>query len=111
MRLFGASLKRLEDPRLLRGQGTFVEDLRLPGLRHVAFVRSAHPPARSRSAAGALPDGAALSPAAVSPSVVAIPAVVPHEALRPCAQPPLARGRVRYVGEPLAAVVAADRYA
>src|SRR5262245_34380574 len=110
MRFFGASLKRLEDSRLLRGQGTFVEDLRLPGVQHVAFVRSVHPHARFRLDAGALPDGAALYTAADLPSIV-VPTVVPHEALRPCAQPPLARGRVRYVGEPLAAVVAADRYA
>jgi carbon-monoxide dehydrogenase large subunit len=49
--------------------------------------------------------------AADFPGVSAIPAVISHEALRPCAQPPLARDRVRYVGEPLAAVVAATRYA
>jgi carbon-monoxide dehydrogenase large subunit len=112
--LFGASLKRLEDPRLLRGQATFVEDLRLPGLRHVAFVRSVHPHARFRvdaGRAGAVPVGAALYTAADFPGVIAIPAVVPHEALRPCAQAPLARDRARYVGEPLAVVVAPTRYA
>jgi len=113
MRLFGASLKRLEDPRLLRGQAMFVEDLRLPGLRHVAFVRSVHPHARFRvdaGRAGAGPGGA-LYTAADFPGVIAIPAVVSHEALRPCAQAPLARDRARYVGEPLAAVVAPTRYA
>jgi len=114
MSLFGASLKRLEDPRLLRGQATFVEDLRLPGLRHVAFVRSVHPHARFRvdaSRAGTVSVGAALYTAADFPGVIAIPAVVPHEALRPCAQAPLARDRARYVGEPLAVVVAPTRYA
>jgi carbon-monoxide dehydrogenase large subunit len=114
MSLFGASLKRLEDPRLLRGQATFVEDLRLPGLRHVAFVRSVHPHARFRvdaSRAGIVSVGAALYTAADFPGVIAIPAVVPHEALRPCAQAPLARDRARYVGEPLAVVVAPTRYA
>ena len=44
----GQSLKRLEDPRLLKGQATFLEDLRLPDVRHVAFVRSMHPHARFR---------------------------------------------------------------
>ena len=39
-RFFGTSVRRLEDPRLLRGQATFIEDLSLPGLLHVAFVRS-----------------------------------------------------------------------
>ena len=111
MSLFGASLKRLEDPRLLRGQAMFVEDLRLPGLRHVAFVRSVHPHARFRLDARAVPDGAALYTAADFPSAIAIPAVVSHAALRPCAQAPLARERARYVGEPLAAVVAPTRYA
>lgn len=113
MRLFGASLKRLEDPRLLRGQAMFVEDLRLPGLRHVAFVRSVHPHARFRvdaGRAGAGPGGA-LYTAADFPGVIAIPAVVSHEALRPCAQAPLARDRARYVGEPLALVAAPTRYA
>jgi carbon-monoxide dehydrogenase large subunit len=35
----GAPLKRFEDPRLLRGQATFIEDLELPRMLHVAFVR------------------------------------------------------------------------
>lgn len=48
-RYFGTPLKRLEDPRLLRGQATFVDDLRLAGVRHVAFVRSIHPHARFRA--------------------------------------------------------------
>src|SRR5215467_15250020 len=110
MKLFGASLKRLEDPRLLRGQATFVEDLRLPGLRHVAFVRSVHAHARFRLDSGAVADRGAVYTAADFPSIAAIPTVVSHEALRPCAHPPLARDRARYVGEPLAAVVADSRY-
>src|SRR4029450_229052 len=61
--------------------------------------------------AGPLLVGAALYTAADFPGVIAIPAVVPHEALRPCAQAPLARDRARYVGEPLAVVVAPTRYA
>ena len=111
MRLFGAPLKRLEDPRLLRGQATFVEDLRLPGLRHVAFVRSLHAHARFRLDSRAVADGGAVYTAADFLSIAAIPAVVSHEALRHCAHPPLARDRTRYVGEPLAAVVADSRYA
>src|SRR5262249_12614771 len=58
-----------------------------------------------------LPAGVAVYTAADFPSIVAIPAVVSLEALRPCAQAPLARDRARYVGEPLAAVVAVSRYA
>src|SRR5262245_33956941 len=109
MTLFGASLRRLEDPRLLRGQATFVEDLRLPGLRHVAFVRSVHAHARFRLDSGAVADGAAVYTAADFPSITAIPTVISHEALRLCAHPPLARDRARYVGDPRA-VVADSRY-
>ncbi len=111
MTLFGASLRRLEDPRLLRGQAMFVEDLRLPGLRHVAFVRSVHAHARFRLDSRAVAEGVAVCTAADFPSIAAIPAVVSHESLRPCAHPPLARDRARYVGEPLAVVVAESRYA
>ncbi len=43
---FGASVPRREDPRLLRGEGRFVDDIKLPGLLHAAFVRSPHAHAR-----------------------------------------------------------------
>lgn len=45
---FGQPLRRLEDQRLLPGEATFIDDLRLPGVLHVAFVRSAHAHARIR---------------------------------------------------------------
>ena len=116
-RFSGQSLKRLEDPRLLKGQATFIEDLRVSDVRHVAFVRSMHPHARFR---------VDTSPATAVPGVVAvftamdfqgmrefreIPTVVSHPALRPCGQPPLATDKVRYVGEAMVAVVADSRYA
>ncbi len=43
---FGASVPRREDPRLLRGEGRFVDDIKLPGMLHAAFVRSPHAHAR-----------------------------------------------------------------
>ncbi len=46
---FGASVPRREDPRLLRGEGRFVDDIKLPGMLHVAFVRSPHAHARIRA--------------------------------------------------------------
>src|SRR5215467_2148754 len=46
---FGAAVKRKEDPALLAGKGRFVDDVRLPGSLHAAFVRSPHPHARIRS--------------------------------------------------------------
>ena len=42
----GARLRRREDARLLTGRGTFVDDIRLPGVVHAAFVRSPHAHAR-----------------------------------------------------------------
>ena len=46
-RYFGASVARVEDPRLLRGDGRFVDDIKLPGLLHAALVRSPHAHASS----------------------------------------------------------------
>jgi carbon-monoxide dehydrogenase large subunit len=46
---FGAAVRRREDPRFLRGEGRFVDDVTLPGLLHAAFVRSPHAHARLRS--------------------------------------------------------------
>src|SRR5438309_142953 len=43
---FGAAVKRREDPRFLRGEGRFVDDVTLPGLLHAAFLRSPHAHAR-----------------------------------------------------------------
>src|SRR5262245_70508 len=43
---FGASVPRREDPRLLRGEGRFVDDVKRPGMLHAAFVRSPHAHAR-----------------------------------------------------------------
>lgn len=42
-RLIGASARRVEDPRLLTGQGRFVDDVSVPGMLEAAFVRSPHP--------------------------------------------------------------------
>jgi carbon-monoxide dehydrogenase large subunit len=108
----GAAVRRLEDPRLLRGQATFIEDLELPRQLYVAFARSEYPHARLRAIhladARAL-DGVVAAVSAYELGAKTIPAVVPHPALRPCGQPILADGFVRYVGEPIAAVVAKTR--
>ncbi|MBV9134623.1 MAG: xanthine dehydrogenase family protein molybdopterin-binding subunit, partial [Chloroflexi bacterium] len=99
----GAAMRRLEDPRLLRGQATFIEDLELPRQLHVAFARGEYPHARLRTirVADALQVAGVVSVAtAYDLGARRIPAVVPHPALRPCGQPILADGAVRYVGEP-----------
>src|SRR5437870_6220517 len=61
---FGASVLRREDPRLLRGEGRFVADIKLPGMLHASFVRSPHAHARI----GAIDTRAALG----LPGVVAV---------------------------------------
>jgi carbon-monoxide dehydrogenase large subunit len=108
----GAALRRLEDPRLLRGQASFIEDLELPRQLLVAFVRSEYPHARL----AAVDLMGARAVAGVVDAVVAadigirrIHATVTHAALRPCGQPILADEVVRYVGEPIAAIVAQSR--
>jgi len=113
----GRPLKRLEDQRLLRGEATFIDDLDMVGVLHVAFVRSIHAHARVRvdaRAARVVPGVAGVFTAADferAGGVPEIPTAVAHEALRPCRQPILACGTVRFVGEPIAVVLAADRYA
>ncbi|MGI5472421.1 xanthine dehydrogenase family protein molybdopterin-binding subunit [Streptomyces sp. CA-132043] len=115
-RLVGRSVARREDPRLLAGRGRFVDDIALPGMLHAQFVRS--------TVAHAEVTGVDLSAVRQVPGVVAaftaedlglgdITARLdrPLTEFVPTAMPVLARARVRYVGEPLAVVVARDAYA
>ena len=107
----GASVLRHEDTRHLLGEGEFVADLRLPGTRDVAFVRS--PLAHARVRAVAKPAGreadvfAAADLAGVSP--IHAPSALPG--FKRSRQPIFAADRVRHVGEILAACVAEDRAA
>jgi carbon-monoxide dehydrogenase large subunit len=115
---FGASVKRKEDPALLRGEGQFVDDIHLPGMLHAAFVRSPHAHAKlgriDTSAALALPGVHAVLTYADLPEPVrrqTLPLLVPHPALRQPRMPyALARDEVCYVGEPVACVIAENRY-
>jgi len=114
---FGQRIKRNEDPRLLTGGGTFVDDVTLPDLLHAAVLRSPHAHARVRrvdtAGAEALPGVVAvythgdLPPSLQEP----LPRLIPHPALvHHKTQYALARDKVRHVGEPVAFVVAASRY-
>ena len=116
----GTSVPRNEDARLLTGRALFVDDVQLPGMLHAAFVRSPYAHARlgaiDASEARAMPGVAAVytaddlgdywkpGPLLVPPPPV--PGMVFHERT----QVPLARGKVRQVGEPVALVVAESRY-
>jgi carbon-monoxide dehydrogenase large subunit len=115
--VIGAAIKRKEDFRLLTGRGKYAADVRLPGLLHAAALRSPHPHARITAvradAARALPGVAAVITADDLGPVGRIPVRLGQRAGAgpiACLQPPLATGVVRYVGEPVAFVVAASRY-
>src|SRR5258707_8213082 len=115
-RWFGAPVQRLEDPRLLRGRGTFVDDIDLPEMLHAAVLRSTHAHARiltiDTSAAHALPGvHLVLTASDLGEVLEPSPLLVPHQALtQPRTQLPLAKSEVRYVGEAVAYVVADTRY-
>jgi len=111
----GRSLPRLEDEALLRGSGRFADDISFPLQLHMRVVRSEHAHGRivsiDASAARALPDVAAVWTADdirdLAPIDFRDPAA---EVLKPYRQYALARERVRYAGEPVAAVFAEDAY-
>ena len=111
----GAAVRRIGDARLLTGRGEFLDDHKLPGLLHLAFVRSPHAHARVRSVN--------TDPATALPGVVA--AFTGRDLLERCSpirvecalpdyQPTersvVAVDTVRFVGEPVAVVLAEDRY-
>lgn len=115
MNQVGQSLKRREDPRLLRGEGSFAADVRRPGMTHAAVLRSPHAHAlilridasRARAADGVfhvLVAGDDERLAAKIPMRMS-----PVESMAPFLQRPIAAGKVRYAGEPVAAVVAVSR--
>jgi aerobic carbon-monoxide dehydrogenase large subunit len=112
----GASLPRTEDPRLLRGRGRFADDLSLPGQLWARIVRSpaAHGRLLSVDTRQALRRrGAALVVTAADlPGRLLIPVRLAVEGtdLSPYLQPVLAADTVRYVGEPVAVVLAEDPY-
>jgi carbon-monoxide dehydrogenase large subunit len=112
MSMIGASLRRREDPALLRGQGQYVEDVRLPGMLHMAVVRSPYPHARIEridlDAARRVPGVLGAFAAADLPEIGGPMGDPAPQGFKAAPRPVLARERVRYVGEPIAVVVAED---
>ena len=114
--MIGASIKRVEDPRFITGKGLYTDDIQLPGLTYAVFVRSPHAHAKINSlnisAARAMPGvaaiytGADMQKAGIGGPICgwSLPGLKnpPH--------PPMAVDRVRYVGEPIAVVLATDPY-
>ena len=110
-RLFGAHVRRREDPRLITGRGRYVADVALPGMLHVAVHRSAHAHARLVSVEpGAARRGAGVAHVLVPADVAALgrlPLLVPHPSLlAPACAEVLPQEVVSYVGQPIALVVA-----
>ena len=112
----GKPMPRREDERLVRGQGKFVDDIRLPGTVHLHVVRTAYAHARiiriDTTAAMALPGVIRiLTHADLGPAGKPMPLQIPlGEIQHPVTQPPLAADRVAYAGQPVVAIVAEDRY-
>jgi aerobic carbon-monoxide dehydrogenase large subunit len=115
---FGARVLRIEDPALLTGRARFVDDIKLPGMLHGAFLRSPHPHALilgiDAAAARAMPGVHAVLTADDLPgrlATVPMATPVPNAAIAAMrTQMALARGEVCYAGEAIALVVAEDRY-
>lgn len=114
----GAPIRRKEDRRFLTGRGQFVDDVKLPNTLHAAIVRSPHAHARIVSID--------TGPAQEMPGVAAVltfediaatlePRPIPvrlraYSDLLKFLQYPLAHGKVHYVGDPVAVVLADSRY-
>jgi carbon-monoxide dehydrogenase large subunit len=119
-RYFGERIKRNEDPRLLTGQGLYVDDVDLPNMLHAAFLRSPYAHARINNID--------VSQALQRPGVVAIytandlgdywkpgpllvsPPPVKNIVFNEKTQVPLAKDKVKFAGEPLVMVLAESRY-
>ncbi|MFN0302683.1 MAG: xanthine dehydrogenase family protein molybdopterin-binding subunit, partial [Burkholderiales bacterium] len=118
-RYIGTRTRRIEDPALLRGEGRFVDDIRLPGMLHAAFVRSPHAHARIRGidsiAAKSVPGVHAVLAANELSAVLASPRMplgFPTKSLPPDITPfVLAPTEACFVGEAVAMVLARSRYA
>ena len=111
--IVGQRVKRLEDPRLITGKGTFVDDLKLPGLLYIQIVRSTEAHAHIRkidTSLAAAADGVrlVLTGAEINHEVRPLPVRWDTPGLRCREYPIMADDRVRYVGQPIALVVADD---
>ena len=115
--MLGAPIKRREDPRLITGQATYVDDIKLHGMLHMSVLRSPYGHARINSinteAARNLPGVRAVYTAedlkgAVGNIAIAVPLGKIAEGMGN--RGALAEGKVRFYGDPVAVVIAEDRY-
>jgi carbon-monoxide dehydrogenase large subunit len=109
-RLIGKSIKRREDPRFITGRGTYVDDVKVPGTTYAAFVRSPHAHAKIKkidtAAAAKQPGVVAIFTGADMTGVNSLPCgwLLPELKVPP--HMPLAGDAARYVGDPVAVVIA-----
>src|SRR5882757_10142624 len=108
----GQSIERVEDAALLTGRGRFIDDLGVrPGTLHAAILRSPHAHARITSVRLEAARQAQGVAAVISGAdVTALSASLVAGVKAPIECWPIAVDRVRYVGEPVAVVIASDRY-
>src|SRR3990170_796512 len=119
-KIFGAPIKRREDPELLRGDGKFVADLTFPGMLHMAILRSVHGHATIKhidtDEAKRMPGVVRVITAADLGRMMPLPCIwIPggveshfpsHPMGLPGAGNVLATDKVRFIGDPVAVVVA-----
>ena len=116
--MIGARIQRREDPKLITGHGNFIDDVNLVNMAHMSIVRSPHAHARIRSidtsAARAAKGVVAVLTAADFKSVIHAPLPVTNSFVADKKQVPeqfaIAADEVVYAGEPVAVVIAEDRY-
>src|SRR5215470_15780731 len=116
--MLGSPVKRREDPRLITGQATYVDDIKLVGMLHMAVLRSPYGHARIKSinteAARKHPGVVAVYTAEDLKGVVGYVPIAaplpPHITEGMGRRGPLAEGKVRFFGDPVAVVIAEDRY-
>ena len=115
-RYIGKSVSRLEDQRLLTGEGIYIDDVKLPGMAIMAVLRSPHAHAliktinldTARAIEGVID---VFCAADMENDLPTIPLrLAPFDGFERFLQCPIAVNKVRYVGEPIAVVIAEDRY-
>ncbi|MGB6284791.1 MAG: xanthine dehydrogenase family protein molybdopterin-binding subunit, partial [Xanthobacteraceae bacterium] len=114
-KVVGARIKRTEDPRLLTGLGAYTDDRQMPRVLHAAFRRSDQSHAKIRAidctAARTAPGVVAVFTAEdLADQVKPLVATSRMKNYHPTPLLPLARDKVRYVGEPIVGVIAQSRY-
>lgn len=114
-KMVGSRIKRREDPRLITGHATYTDDLQLPGMAYMSVLRSMYAHARINnvdvSKAKELPGVVTvLTGADIAGQTGSLPCCVDVPGMKLPRHPVLAENTVRYVGEPVAVVVATSRY-